>query len=433
MTKQKTMIVNKNDEKRLITSAVLIPDYEDCDAPRGEKTLSCDEIEDFAHKYMERYRISDKNHDYFQSKEEVATPVESWILKEATSLKTLDNEEITYPVGTWFTTMKVHDDNVWAGVQDGTYNGLSVTVTPESVADQLIAGKSRVLIKDVPDPVAATIAIVDKPCVHGAKFCSVKSANKSSKDDSYESKRDKIQAALRKQYEKAYIELTFDDKVIFHEWEEDAYYEIPYSINVEDNVELGTAVEVEKEFVAKKMLEEAKKESAIKAGRSISNSTFKKLKNAMDSLGKLIDKANTERDETQEVTKSDKMTNEDKTTNEYVKKEDFESFKSEIKEDVTKAVKEALETDEDKRNNKIASVKSELEELGVDTSKIDFSQKSNEDDEEDSSDENHTDETVEGASKSLDNHEIEESVSTKSTSERIMDSMNKTKKMLNGD
>lgn len=408
MTAQKTMIVNKNDEKRLITSAVLIPDYEDCDAPRGEKTLSSDEIQDFAHKYMERYRISDKNHDYFQTKEEVATPVESWIVKEDTSLKTLDNEEITYPEGTWFVTMKVHDDNVWAGVQDGTYNGLSVTVTSESVADQLVAGKSRVLIKDVPDPVAATVALVDKPCVYGAKFCSVKSANKSSnsRDESFEGKRDKISAALRKDYEDVYIELTYDDKVIYHSWKDETYYEVPYSIDVEGVVQLGEPKEVQVEYVAKKMIEKA--EIAKKAGRSISESTLKKIKNAFDSLGKLIDKANTERDETQEANKGDKMTNKDNNEDkkeEYVKKSDLDAKFEAHEKNIAKAVKEAMETDEDKRNKKIASMKSELEELGVDTSKMDFSPKSNEDDEEDSSDENPTDETVEGASKSLDNHE----------------------------
>ncbi|KZX17463.1 XkdF-like putative serine protease domain-containing protein [Methanobrevibacter filiformis] len=94
MTKSK--IVYKNNKQKLITAPVLIPDYADCDAPRGEKKLTIEEIQDFSHKYMEKYRISDKQHDYFQTKKEVAIPVESWTLKSDTEM---DNGE-TYPKGT---------------------------------------------------------------------------------------------------------------------------------------------------------------------------------------------------------------------------------------------------------------------------------------------------------------------------------------------
>jgi hypothetical protein len=343
-----TMIVNKNEEKRLLTLPVLIPDYDDCDAPHGEKQLSVEEIADFSHKYMEKYRKVDGGHTYLQNKKEVAVPVESWQLREDTAMKTIDDEEITYPMGTWMATLKVFDDGAWDNVSKGFYTGGSVTVLEESVADEVVlkeaAEKGRVLIKDIPDPAVATIALVDKPCVFGAKFCSVKAATKSSN--------------------------------------------------------------TEQEFVAKKMLEQA--QSANKAGRSISNSTFSKIKTALDSLSKLMDKAVNEREETP-VNKGDEMTDKEDKLNEkdeFVKKEDLESFKtdfkSEITEEVTKAVKEAMITDEDKRNDKIASVKSELENLGVDTSKIDFSPKSNDEDEKEE------DPEIKGSQKSLDNHETGE-------------------------
>ena len=368
----KTMIVNKNEAKKLITLPLLIPNYDDCDAPIGEKQLSIEEIADFSHKYMEKYRKVDGGHTYLETKKEVAIPVESWQLREDTAMKTIEDEEITYPEGTWMATLKVFDGDAWDKVNKGEYTGGSVTVLEETVADQVVskeaAEKGRVLIKDIQDPAVATIALVEKPCVFGAKFCSVKTANKSS------------------------------------------------------NSKANSFEGIEKNKVEK-------------AGRSISESTFKKIKNAWDSLGKLIDKANNERTDAEKADKSSgKMTKEKE--NDFMKKKDFESFKSEFKEelieDITKAVSKSLETEEDKRNNKISSLKSELEKIGVDTSKIDFSPKSEEKDEEETASSDKSDKEIKGSSKSLDNHEVDDpDLSTKSTSERIMESMNKTKKILN--
>jgi hypothetical protein len=64
----KSMIVHKNIEKREITAPVLIPNTPDCDFDKGEKLLSIQEIEDFSHKYMEKYRIRDKEHDFLVRK-----------------------------------------------------------------------------------------------------------------------------------------------------------------------------------------------------------------------------------------------------------------------------------------------------------------------------------------------------------------------------
>jgi putative serine protease XkdF len=459
------MIVNKNEEKRLVTLPVLIPNYDDCDAPLGEKQLSIEEIEDFAYKYMEKYRVSDPGHTYLQAQKEIAVPVASWLLGEDTAMKTIDGEETTYPEGTWVVTLKVFDDEAWENVNNGTYNGGSVTVIPESLADEIVAksaaNKGRVLIKDVPDPVAATIALVEKPCVYGAKFCSVKTATKSSnnsKSESLEGKRDKVSNALRSYFKSrnedlfTYVQLTFDDKVIAHVDGSigngkyiDTYFEVPYSINVEGVVEFGEPIEVEQGYVAKKILEV---EKATKAGRSISESTFKKLKNAWDSLGKLIDKANNEREEIPS-TKSDNMTKTEdkKNTDEYVKKSDLdEALDAKFKEQengIIEAVKTANETDEDKKKKKIDKIKKELKDLGVDTSEMDFSTKESEnDDEEDTVTKKEYDEVVkknneyakqlgiEVESQSLKEDPNKKEVSTKSDSERIVDSMNKTKKII---
>lgn len=159
----KTMIVNKNEEKRLVELPVLIPNYDDCDAPLGEKKLTEEEIADFAHKYMEKYRVVDPGHTYLQVQKEVAVPVESTLLKEDTVRKNVDGDEVEYPKGTWFVTLKVFDDEAWENVTNGVYTGGSVTIMEESEADKIVAKsvtKGRVLIKDVPNQVLATKSAV---------------------------------------------------------------------------------------------------------------------------------------------------------------------------------------------------------------------------------------------------------------------------------
>jgi hypothetical protein len=443
----KTMIVNKNEEQRLITLPLLIPNYDDCDAPHGEKQLSIEQIADFSHKYMEKYRKVDGGHTYIKTKKEVAVPVESWQLRKDTAMKTIEGDEVTYPKGTWMGTLKVFDDDAWDKVDKGIYTGGSVTVLEEAVADEIVlkeaAEKGRVLIKDIPNPAVATIALVEKPCVFGAKFCSVKAATKSNNKESFEAKRDKIAGAIRKKFgDENHIQLTYDDKVLVHNWKEEKYYEIPYSIGLDDTIEFGEPVEVEQEFVAKKMLEVAKK-----AGRSISDSTFTKLKNAWDSLGKLIDKANNEREDNSLGLKSDKMTNDNEKNKDVVTKAELDTIldeKFEKQEDkLVEAVKAANETDEDKKKKKLDKIKKDLEDLGIDTSKIDFTVKKPENDEdEEVVSKKEYNEVVEKnkeyaeqlgidvESQSLKGKDDDSNVSTKSEDDRIFASMNKTKKSM---
>ena len=185
MTDHKSMIVIKDEEKRLITAPVLIPYCADCDAKRGEKQLSPTEIQSISHEYMANYRIVDKMHDFFQTGQDVADVVESWQLRQPTTFKNVFDEEKTYPAGTWMATTRVNDDTTWDKVKKGEYNGYSVTALSKNVAQQLasaksidaiqISNKERVLIKDLEDPVGYTISIVDRPCVYDAKFVSVKS------------------------------------------------------------------------------------------------------------------------------------------------------------------------------------------------------------------------------------------------------------------
>lgn len=81
----KTMIVNKNEEKRELTAPVMIPYYDDCDAPRGEKQFSPEEIGVFMDGYMENFQIVEPGHSYLQSQKDIGTPF-SWQLEEDTEI-----------------------------------------------------------------------------------------------------------------------------------------------------------------------------------------------------------------------------------------------------------------------------------------------------------------------------------------------------------
>lgn len=77
-------------------------------------------------------------------------------------------------------------------------------------------------------------------------------------DESYEAVRVAVEAAMEEAYEgegysPTWIRLTFPDSVIYENWEEGKTYEIPYSIDEEGNVTLGEPVEVQEQYVEKKL------------------------------------------------------------------------------------------------------------------------------------------------------------------------------------
>lgn len=406
-------IVYKNDEKREMTAAVMIPNYEDCDYKRGEKKFTEEEIADFAHDYLGDFRIVDKQHEFFGSGEEVATPIESWLLEKDTEFSLLDGSKKTYPKGTWMLKSRINDDDTWEKVEKGEYTGYSVTVVNEDLANQIkkVAAKSRTLIKDIPNPKAVTVAIVDKPCVKDATFCSMKGT---SREESYEGKRDLLRSELRKQVpdQDCYIELTFDDKIIVHFYDQNAYFEIPYKIDKNEFITFGDPVEVKTEYVAKKFIELISKEESFSD----------KIKKALNKI-----KPNSQLKNIND-SEAVKMTNEeDKKDKEYVTKADLDARFEEHEKSIVAAVKEATETDETKKKKRIAELKKQQKANAAEIKKLEgdgssSSTKSNEDDPD-----NEDDEEILGSSKSLDNHDDGNKSAKKSDDAKIMAAMNRTR------
>lgn len=169
------MVTKQNEGHIIVTAPVLIPGEPDCDFNRGEKPLSEKQVADIAHSFMQ-YGIIDQNHDYFSSQKSVGVPIESYILKETTSLKSLDGSVRDYPPGTWMLSSRITDREVIEKVEKGIHTGYSGTFLPAEYAKKLtnkasMKSSANLRIMDLENPVAYTVSLVPKPCVGGAKFC----------------------------------------------------------------------------------------------------------------------------------------------------------------------------------------------------------------------------------------------------------------------
>jgi len=75
-------------------------------------------VEKAAHRFMEHFRTM--NEEHFKVAPGVAV-VESYVTPVEMQF---DNEPVKK--GTWLITTKIHDDDIWAKVLNGTYDGYSV-------------------------------------------------------------------------------------------------------------------------------------------------------------------------------------------------------------------------------------------------------------------------------------------------------------------
>lgn len=165
--------VIKAKDHVMFTGTVLIPGEPDCDAENGEDPLTAQKVASIAHSFWD-YQIVDKNHEYLTTGEQIGKPVESWLLEEPKVMKNVYGVEREYPLGTWVAKSKITDPDMMEKAIKGEL-AYSVTALSKDAAEQLkVAGKSRVLIKDLKEPVGFTLSLVKNPCVDNS--CSAKSA-----------------------------------------------------------------------------------------------------------------------------------------------------------------------------------------------------------------------------------------------------------------
>lgn len=173
--KSTVLAVEKAKDHVMFTGTALIPGEPDCDAENGEEILSAEKVAKIAHSFMD-YRIVDKEHEYLTTKKNMGDPVESYLLDAPKVMKNINGEEKEYPAGTWVVKSKITDPEMMKAALKGEI-AYSVSVLSEEDANKVMASKSRVLIKDIDNPVGFTLSLTKNPCVDNS--CSVKSANKS--------------------------------------------------------------------------------------------------------------------------------------------------------------------------------------------------------------------------------------------------------------
>ncbi len=163
-------IIGKSKKQRIAYAAVLVPGELDSD---GE-SVTKEKIETAAHEWMRSYRNVDLQH----SLNNVAVPVESYIIPEDRTVKAFD-KEIILPAGTWILASKVLDDSTWKSIEKGELTGYSVMgikrTAFESANKSADMALKKTLLRDLgEDWVAAAVSIVDEPAVPKAKFFALK-------------------------------------------------------------------------------------------------------------------------------------------------------------------------------------------------------------------------------------------------------------------
>lgn len=393
-------LVYKNEEKRIVYGPVLIPNEPDTDGD----VVTAEQIENVAHKFVEEYG----NIDLMHSLNNVGRLVESYILPVDLEV----DEETIIPKGSWIMGVRVTDDDAWQAVKDGKLSGFSI------MALQKMAMKSsekkqkskRVTLADLGDDwIVNAVSLVDEPAVPKAKWIAIKRKSKDNTDinidinsevvkkavdGSLEHRRQLLEHKLESMfanYERyPVIHSTMMDSVIFRIHDErgtQKTFQVGYQLDENGNVEFTEEpkeVRIEENVVPIENLlastnsKDAQNENnertegfmarfmksigiapktSVKAGRIISDSNFKKLKQAKEAIDELLAIAEKER---QEEKNSKEQKGAEKMNKEEVQAlidEKLEPIESKL-DDVIKAMKQEAKSEEQKDDETQTSEKS---------------------------------------------------------------------------
>lgn len=116
----------EDEEQRLIMGAIMVADLPIYrrDEENGEYYVrfNSDSIKKIVHRYFKNGYTSNVNLDH-TTKTDGVYLVESFIIDDR---KKTPEGFSKLPKGSWFGTMKVDNDDVWAQVKDGTFRGFSI-------------------------------------------------------------------------------------------------------------------------------------------------------------------------------------------------------------------------------------------------------------------------------------------------------------------
>ena len=147
-----------DDEKRIVIGPAMIPDLKifrkDSKGNPYYVYFSSDTIKMIAEKYMRNKYIDNNDENHNGKAVSDVYVVESWI-KEDEQDKSNKYGYSDLPVGTWFVSMKVKNDEVWKKVKEGYLNGFSVSGYFEEVAsfcmEEMFLKQVAEILKNIED------------------------------------------------------------------------------------------------------------------------------------------------------------------------------------------------------------------------------------------------------------------------------------------
>ena len=110
---EKQLILKRNDEKRIVTGLVLVPEKYDAQL----EIISAEEIEKAAYDYMLRSRNIDTMHQ---------TNAPIYVVESYVAPCDLTIEGTPVIKGSWVLSVFITDDVLWEKVKKGDYRGFSV-------------------------------------------------------------------------------------------------------------------------------------------------------------------------------------------------------------------------------------------------------------------------------------------------------------------
>lgn len=168
---EETLKMSIDEERKEVTGAILIPNQKIYrTAEFFEKTLGIKEdgniyctaetIKELAISQLKIGNNINLEHDESVMRDDVEI-VESWIINtEEDKTYSMGLNKEAHPIGTWMQTQRINDDELWADVKAGKYNGFSIEASPvlnliytgmelnKEYTDDEIATKIAILIKN---------------------------------------------------------------------------------------------------------------------------------------------------------------------------------------------------------------------------------------------------------------------------------------------
>ena len=152
--KQQIQFATIDNDKRTIVAPVLIPDMHilRIDSDTGEEYkvyFTKETVEQLAQKYLQNGYQSKATFEHLENIDGEVTVVESWVSKSATKDKSALYFNRSFPIGTWFVTMKVNDETLW---QEYVKTGVVKAISLEGIFDHKLVKASKVdsiLDKDI--------------------------------------------------------------------------------------------------------------------------------------------------------------------------------------------------------------------------------------------------------------------------------------------